>query len=365
MLDREHKWLRDDRRGDDEERAEFWEKFDPAQIAEDEARRRSTPKVRRGELRGRYRKALERARPDGGVELAVLRAHGRHRQPRPAALLRRRPVAGRPDRARGEGDGSAPAGRWRTAARTGCAATRSRRARIAVARSDLSAARPRAGAPAFAERLQDRGRSRRTTGKKAKARTQKAQGRRRGRADQCDDAACDGPRARGDPSRRPRKAARSRRISKRRKDGLAARGGAARSAAAVARRTARTWKDRAARREGRDSRRRLIRSIKKLHCCGGARMRQSSAEQGRNAMPRPSVADKRRHIPQAARIRLLRDPQSVGRRLGALPAGARLQGAGLDLVGLCVVGGACRQRGRRRHGAGASEGDLSTRPTCR
>ncbi len=63
------------------------------------------------------------------------------------------------------------------------------------------------------------------------------------------------------------------------------------------------------------------------------------------------------HLPQAARIRLLGDSQSVGRRLGALPAGARLQGAGLDLVRLRVVGGACRQRGRRRHGARASRRD--------
>ena len=100
------------------------------------------------------------------------------------------------------------------------------------------------------------------------------------------------------------------------------------------------------------------RPINKMRCCGGGGWVKLEASQGRNAMPRPSVAEKR------ATFRKLHDsgrrviPEPVGRGLRAVPAGARLQGAGVDIVGFCMGDRACRQCGRRRHGAGASEGDL-------
>ena len=64
-------------------------------------------------------------------------ARGRHRQPRAAALLRRRPVAGRPDRARGEGDGplGLVARAWR---RAQAALRRDRVGDVSQSRSDLS-----------------------------------------------------------------------------------------------------------------------------------------------------------------------------------------------------------------------------------
>ena len=59
----------------------------------------------------------------------------------------------------------------------------------------------------------------------------------------------------------------------------------------------------------------------------------------------PATADKRRTFRDAARVRMLCDPQSVGRRQRALPAASRLQGDRLDQRRLCLRAG---PPGRRR-----------------
>ena len=60
-----------------------------------------------------------------------------------------------------------------------------------------------------------------------------------------------------------------------------------------------------------------------------------------------TVAEKRRNVPQAAPGRMLRHPQSVGRRHRALPARPRLQGAGLDQRRICLRAGAMPTARRR------------------
>ena len=82
----------------------------------------------------------------------------------------------------------------------------------------------------------------------------------------------------------------------------------------------------------------VIASIKENALSRRRRMRQSLVRTGRNAMPRPSVAEKRPHSASCTKSGCFGHSQSVGRRLRALSAGSRLQGAGVDLVGLCVVG---------------------------
>ena len=68
VLDHDHKWLRDVVVVSDKDRKKFWAKFDPAQIAEEKPEK--VDPVAPEELRGRYRKAIERARPDAGIALA-------------------------------------------------------------------------------------------------------------------------------------------------------------------------------------------------------------------------------------------------------------------------------------------------------
>lgn len=67
VLDHGHKWLRDLVVVSDKQRKKFWAKFDPAQIAEEKPDK--IDPVAAEELRGRYRKAIERARPDTSVAL--------------------------------------------------------------------------------------------------------------------------------------------------------------------------------------------------------------------------------------------------------------------------------------------------------
>ncbi len=67
VLDHDHKWLRDVVGVSDKERRKFWAKFDPARIAE--AKPEKVDPVSPAELRGRYRKAIERARPEPGIAL--------------------------------------------------------------------------------------------------------------------------------------------------------------------------------------------------------------------------------------------------------------------------------------------------------
>lgn len=67
VLDLEHKWLRKIVVVSEKERKKFWAKFDPVQIAEEKPEK--IDPVVRGELRGRYRKAIERAFPDPAAEL--------------------------------------------------------------------------------------------------------------------------------------------------------------------------------------------------------------------------------------------------------------------------------------------------------
>ena len=67
VLDHGHKWLRDLVVVSDKQRKKFWAKFDPAQIAEEKPDK--IDPVAAEELRGRYRKAIERARPDFNITL--------------------------------------------------------------------------------------------------------------------------------------------------------------------------------------------------------------------------------------------------------------------------------------------------------
>ena len=67
VLDAEHKWLRRIVVVSEKERKKFWAKFDPVQIAEEKPDK--VDPVARDELRGRYRKAIERAFPDPGADL--------------------------------------------------------------------------------------------------------------------------------------------------------------------------------------------------------------------------------------------------------------------------------------------------------
>ena len=66
VLDEEHKWLRDIVVVSDKDRKKFWAKFDPARIAEEKPDK--VDPIAPEELRGRYRKAIERARPDCAIE---------------------------------------------------------------------------------------------------------------------------------------------------------------------------------------------------------------------------------------------------------------------------------------------------------
>jgi hypothetical protein len=66
VLDHEHKWLRDIVVVSDKDRKKFWAKFDPAQIAEEKPEK--IDPVAAEELRGRYRKAIERALPGIALE---------------------------------------------------------------------------------------------------------------------------------------------------------------------------------------------------------------------------------------------------------------------------------------------------------
>ena len=176
VLDEDHKWLRDIVVVSDKDRKKFWAKFDPAQIAEEKPDK--VDPVAPEELRGRYRKAIERARPDSGDRVGVLFARSRHRQPWAAAVLRRRPVARRPDRARGEGDGpfGLDARAWR---RAPAALRRDRGGALSQSGPDLSSARARAGAAALAQRLQDRGRAAEEEGRRSR-RTRRSTRCRRG-----------------------------------------------------------------------------------------------------------------------------------------------------------------------------------------
>ena len=67
VLDEQHKWLRDVVVVSNKDRRKFWAKFDPAQIAAEKPEK--IDPVAPEELRGRYRKAIERARPDSAIEL--------------------------------------------------------------------------------------------------------------------------------------------------------------------------------------------------------------------------------------------------------------------------------------------------------
>ena len=67
VLDHDHKWLRDIVVVSDKDRKKFWAKFDPAQIAV--AKPDKVDPVAPEELRGRYRKAVERALPGSGITL--------------------------------------------------------------------------------------------------------------------------------------------------------------------------------------------------------------------------------------------------------------------------------------------------------
>jgi len=66
VLDHDHKWLRDVVVVSDKDRKKFWAKFDPAQIAEEKPEK--IDPVAAEELRGRYRKAIERALPGIALE---------------------------------------------------------------------------------------------------------------------------------------------------------------------------------------------------------------------------------------------------------------------------------------------------------
>ena len=283
---------------------------------------------------------------------------GRHRQPRAAALLRRRPVAGRFDRARGEGDG--PLGLDARARRRAPAALRRDRAAARIAAPDPTyhLRGQRAGAAAFAQRLQDRGRTAEEEGRRPKTRRSK---RAAAAADQARMLQAMGHEL-ASIHRGTREKDDIEADLEARDEGWLLAAATAVSAPIAAEQ--RDWKkhpdEMAAAAEA------LIGSINKLHCRGGARMGQSSAKhKGENAMPRPSVADKRRAFRKLheSGCFVIPNPWDVG--LGALPAGPRLQGAGLDSLRPRVVGGSCRQRGRGRHGAGASRPRSSPRPTCR
>jgi hypothetical protein len=67
VLDHDHKWLRDIVVVSDHNRKKFWEKFDPARIAEKKPDK--IDPVAPEELRRRFRKAIERAQPDSGIAL--------------------------------------------------------------------------------------------------------------------------------------------------------------------------------------------------------------------------------------------------------------------------------------------------------
>jgi hypothetical protein len=65
VLDRDHGWLREAVGISVKERKKFWKKFDPERIEEEKPEK--IDPVGPGELRGRYRKALEQARPDRSI----------------------------------------------------------------------------------------------------------------------------------------------------------------------------------------------------------------------------------------------------------------------------------------------------------
>lgn len=67
VLDEEHKWLRDVVGVSDKDRKKFWARFDPAQIAAEKPDK--IDPVTPEELRGRYRKAIERGVPDSEMVL--------------------------------------------------------------------------------------------------------------------------------------------------------------------------------------------------------------------------------------------------------------------------------------------------------
>ena len=71
------------------------------------------------------------------------------------------------------------------------------------------------------------------------------------------------------------------------------------------------------------------------------------------AASRPSTADKRTHLPQAARERLLRHSESVERRQRALSAGTWLQGHRLDQLRPRAFAGLSRRRAIAGRGARA------------
>ena len=77
VLDHDHKWLRSIVVVNEKERRKFWAKFDPAQIAEEKPEK--VDPVGLDELRGRYRKAIERAQSARGHGVAFLCARSRHR----------------------------------------------------------------------------------------------------------------------------------------------------------------------------------------------------------------------------------------------------------------------------------------------
>jgi len=136
VLDRENKTMRAVSVVSEKERKDFWKKFDPEQIrlkSAKEEKKHERPKVRPAHaMRPRYRKALERGRPDDSVSFEFY-----ERTAGTGSLGRRRYFGvgiwrGRPRGARGEGDRAVRAGCGRIAARTGCAAKRLRPAPIAA-----------------------------------------------------------------------------------------------------------------------------------------------------------------------------------------------------------------------------------------
>ena len=360
VLDHDHKWLRKCRRGERQGPQEILGQVRSRRRSPRRSRKKVDPVAPRANCAAATARRIEtRAARCAASALAFYARDRRHRQSRAAAVFRRRPWQG--DLIVREAKAMARSG-WSLAHggahRLRCAEIATGRYRSPDPTYHLRG--QRAGAAAVAERLQDRGRAAEEDKAKRKPKDGKDQHAAGAAADQCSGCCT-------------RWATSSRRST-------AARRGEGRYRGRSRRRAPTAGCSRRLRRQARSGDRgrtaasgRNIRKGKKADeppMTGADRTDQQNAllrrrrmrqlfgkHQEKTPMPRPSVARQAPHIPQAARIRLLGDSQSVGRRLGALPAGPRLQGAGLDIVGLRMVGGACRQCGRRRHGAGASERD--------
>ena len=195
VLDEDHKWLRDIVVVRDKDRKKFWAKFDPARIAEKKPEK--VDPVAPEELRGRYRKAIDRARPDSGIELQFY-----SREAGTGSL-------GRP-RFFGVGpwQGALIVREAKAMVRSGWTLTHGGAHRLRCAEIATGSYRcpdPTYhlrghvhGAAAVAERLQDRGRAAEEDVRQEGREGQCAAG---AATDQRQDVECDGPRTRIDPPR--------------------------------------------------------------------------------------------------------------------------------------------------------------------